>query len=182
MDSYFSNVVEERTQIPREDLISNLIRAQADGRHLSEDEILTFCRLLLLAGHVTTLNLIGNTILSLLQNPDEFRRLQDDYTLIPSTIEETLRYRSPVQAVSRIVTKDINLVRQKIQSGQRIIAWIGSANHDESLFADPERFDIARSNSQALDFSIFRQVAWTLVNAPLFHSMAACACSVEKSK
>ena len=84
MDSYFSNVVEERTQIPREDLISNLIRAQADGRHLSEDEILTFCRLLLLAGHVTTLNLIGNTILSLLQNPDEFRRLRDDYTLIPS--------------------------------------------------------------------------------------------------
>ena len=84
MDSYFSNVVEERTQIPREDLISNLIRAQADGRHLSEDEILTFCRLLLLAGHVTTVNLIGNTILSLLQNPDEFRRLRDDYTLIPS--------------------------------------------------------------------------------------------------
>ena len=147
MDSYFSTIVEERIQSPREDLITNLIKAQADGRHLSKDEILTFCRLLLLAGHVTTVNLIGNTILSLLQNPDELKLLQDDYNLIGSTIEETLRYRSPVQAVARIVTKETNLGGQKIQSGQRIIAWLGSANHDESIFADPERFDITRSNS-----------------------------------
>ena len=147
MDSYFSAIVEERIRSPREDLITNLIKAQADGRHLSKDEILTFCRLLLLAGHVTTVNLIGNTILSLLQNPDEFKLLQDDYNLIGSTIEETLRYRSPVQAVARIVTKETNLGGQKIQSGQRIIAWLGSANHDESIFADPERFDITRSNS-----------------------------------
>ena len=147
MDSYFSTIVEERIRSPREDLITNLIKAQANGRHLSKDEILTFCRLLLLAGHVTTVNLIGNTILSLLQNPDEFKLLQDDYNLIGSTIEETLRYRSPVQAVARIVTKETNLGGQKIQSGQRIIAWLGSANHDESIFADPERFDITRSNS-----------------------------------
>ena len=147
MDSYFSTIVEERIRSPREDLITNLIKAQVDGRHLSKDEILTFCRLLLLAGHVTTVNLIGNTILSLLQNPDEFKLLQDDYNLIGSTIEETLRYRSPVQAVVRIVTKETNLGGQKIQSGQRIIAWLGSANHDESIFADPERFDITRSNS-----------------------------------
>ncbi|MFZ0895500.1 MAG: cytochrome P450 [Candidatus Nitrosopolaris sp.] len=147
MDSYFRTIVEERIRSPREDLITNLIKAQANGRHLSKDEILTFCRLLLLAGHVTTVNLIGNTILSLLQNPDEFKLLQDDYNLIGSTIEETLRYRSPVQAVARIVTKETNLGGQKIQSGQRIIAWLGSANHDESIFADPERFDITRSNS-----------------------------------
>ena len=69
MDSYFSTIVEERIRSPREDLITNLIKAQVDGRSLSKDEILTFCRLLLLAGHVTTVNLIGNTILSLLQNP-----------------------------------------------------------------------------------------------------------------
>ena len=147
MDSYFSTIVEERIRSPREDLITNLIKAQADGRHLSKDEILTFCRLLLLAGHVTTVNLIGNTILSLLQNPHEFKLLQDDYNLIGSTIEETLRYRSPVQAVARIVTKETNLGGQKIQSGQRIIPWLGSANHDESIFPDPERFDIGRSNS-----------------------------------
>ena len=86
MDSYFSGIIEERTQKPREDLITNLIKAQIEGRHLSKDEILTFCRLLLLAGHVTTVNLIGNTILSLLQNPAEFRRLKDDHNLILSTI------------------------------------------------------------------------------------------------
>jgi cytochrome P450 len=147
MDSYFSGIVEERHRSPRDDLITNLIKAQAEGRHLIREEILTFCRLLLLAGHVTTVNLIGNTILSLLQNQTEFRLLQNDHNLIPSTIEETLRYRSPVQAVIRIVSKDTNLGGQKIQSGQRIIAWLGSANHDESVFANPERFDITRSNS-----------------------------------
>jgi cytochrome P450 len=148
IDSYFSGIVEERHRSPREDLITNLIKAQAEGRHLFREEILTFCRLLLLAGHVTTVNLIGNTILSLLQNQTEFRLLQNDHNLIPSTIEETLRYRSPVQAVIRIVSKDTNLGGQTIQSGQRVIVWLGSANHDESVFADPERFDITRSNSQ----------------------------------
>lgn len=147
MDSYFNNIVEERIKKPREDLITNLITAQAEGRHLFREEILSFCRLLLLAGHVTTVNLIGNTILSLLQNQEEFRLLQDDRALIPSTIEETLRYRSPVQAVLRIVTKDTILGGQKIDAGQRIIAWVGSANHDESIFVNPERFDITRWNS-----------------------------------
>ena len=149
MQSYFSNIVEERTQNPRQDLITNLVKAQADGRSLYKDEILTFCTLLLLAGHVTTVNLIGNTILSLLQNPREFRLLQGDRTLIPSTIEETLRYRSPAQAVGRTVTKDTELGGQKLQSGQRIIAWLGSANHDESVFTDPERFDITRFKSSS---------------------------------
>jgi cytochrome P450 len=149
MDSYFSGILEERHRSPREDLITNLVKAQAEGRHLFREEILTFCRLLLLAGHVTTVNLIGNTILSLLQNQTEFRLLQNNHNLIPSTIEETLRYRSPVQAVIRIVSKDTNLRGQKIQSGQRIIAWLGSANHDESVFANPERFDITRSQHHA---------------------------------
>jgi cytochrome P450 len=148
MDAYFNAIIEKRTQTPREDLISNLIRAQADGRHLSREEILTFCRVLLVAGHVTTFNLIGNTILSLLQNPQEFKLLQESHSLIGSAVEETLRYRSPVQAVNRIVTKDVKLGGQQIQSGQRIIAWIGSANHDESIFPDPERFDISRSGRQ----------------------------------
>jgi cytochrome P450 len=148
MDSYFNAIIEKRTQTPREDLITNLIRAQADGRHLSREEILTFCRVLLVAGHVTTFNLIGNTILSLLQNPQEFKLLQENHSLIGSALEETLRYRSPVQAVNRVVTKDVKLGGQKIQSGQRIIAWIGSANHDESVFLDPERFDINRSSRQ----------------------------------
>jgi cytochrome P450 len=165
MDSYFSGIVEERHRSPREDLITNLIKAQAEGRHLFREEILTFCRLLLLAGHVTTVNLIGNTILSLLQNQTEFRLLQKDHNLIPSTIEETLRYRSPVQAVIRIVSKDTNLGGQKIQSGQRIIAWLGSANHDESVFANPERLRfIALQIHIQIRFSIFCSVLHLLLS------------------
>jgi len=151
MDAYFNAIIEKRTQTPLEDLISNLIRAQADGRHLSREEILTFCRVLLVAGHVTTFNLIGNTILSLLQNPQEFELLQENHSLIGSAIEETLRYRSPVQAVNRIVTKDVKLGGQQIQSGQRIIAWIGSAI---SLLHNPQEFKLLQENHSLIGSAI----------------------------
>jgi cytochrome P450 len=108
MDDYFNDIIDKRTVNPQTDLISNLIKAEVDGRHLSREEILAFCSLLLLAGHVTTVNLIGNTILSLLQNPHEFKKLKEDRSsssLIPSAIEETLRYRSPVQAIFRVTTQ-----------------------------------------------------------------------------
>ena len=145
MDDYFNAIIDKRRITPQTDLISNLIKAEADGHHLSREEILAFCTLLLLAGHVTTVNLIGNTILSLLQNPQEFKKLRASPTLIPSTIEETLRYRSPVQAIFRMTTQDITIGgAQKIPSGQGIIVWLGSANHDESVFPDPEKFDISR--------------------------------------
>ena len=150
MDDYFNAIIDKRTTSPQSDLISNLIKAEADGHHLSRDEILAFCTLLLLAGHVTTVNLIGNTILSLLQNPQEFKKLKEGRissspSLIPSTIEETLRYRSPIQAVFRVTTQDITIGgAQKIPSGQGIVVWLGSANHDESVFPDPEKFDISR--------------------------------------
>ena len=151
MDDYFDAIIDKRTINPQTDLISNLIKAEADGRHLSREEILAFCTLLLLAGHVTTVNLIGNTILSLLQNPQEFKKLKEDVSslssspLIPSTIEETLRYRSPVQGLFRRTTQEITIGgAQKIPSGQGIIVWLGSANHDELVFPDPEKFDISR--------------------------------------
>jgi cytochrome P450 len=147
MDDYFNSIIDKRTQMPQEDLISNLIKAEVDGHRLSREEILAFCTLLLLAGHVTTVNLIGNTILSLLQYPQEFRRLKEadvPYSLIPPTIEETLRYRSPVQAVFRSTTVEVNIGRQKIPPKQGIIVWLGSANHDETVFPDPERFYITR--------------------------------------
>jgi cytochrome P450 len=148
MDDYFNKIIDKRTTTPQSDLISNLIKVEADGHHLSREEILAFCSLLLIAGHVTTVNLIGNMILSLLQNPQEFDKLKKDRSsppsLILSTIEETLRYRSPIQAISRITAREITIGGQKIPSGQDIIAMIGSANHDESVFPDPEKFDISR--------------------------------------
>lgn len=152
MDSYFGNIIGKRQARPRNDLISNLLNAEIEGHSLSEQEILAFCSLLLLAGHVTTVNLIGNTIRSLLEHPKQFKLLlssHDDnnnsYPLIPSAIEETLRYRSPVQALIRFAIQDANIGGQKIQCGQRMVIWIGSANHDESVFSSPEEFDIIRN-------------------------------------
>jgi cytochrome P450 len=171
MDVYFSKLIEERRKKGKNssstndnDLISRIIRAKVDGHYLSEKEILTFSHLLLNAGHITTVNLIGNSIFSLLENPQELKRLQDNQnSLIKPAIEETLRYRSPVQLVIRIANDDVTLSEEKeegdrgikeieIKKGQKIILFLGSANHDESVFTDPERFDITRKNLRHMAF------------------------------
>ena len=162
MDSYFINIIEKRkaNKVSSTDLISNLLKAEIDGNKLTEEEILAFCSLLLLAGHVTTVNLIGNMIRSLLEFPKQLELLllqhnrhrinkynSDNYPSISSVIDETLRYKSPVQALIRFATEDVVIRDQKIRRGQRLLIWIGSANHDESVFPDAERFDITRSFS-----------------------------------
>jgi len=178
MDVYFSKLIEERkkssssssTKDDDDDdntLIGRIIRAKVDGHYLSEREILTFSHLLLNAGHITTVNLIGNSIFSLLENPEELKKLQENKnSLIKPAIEETLRYRSPVQLVIRIANDDVTLSEEKegvggreiekqkikIKKGQKIILFLGSANHDESVFTDPERFDITRKNLRHMAF------------------------------
>ena len=147
MDEYFGPIIDKRSKDPKQDLISSLIKAEADGTHLTKEEILAFCTLLLLAGHVTTVNLIGNAVLSLLQYQEQFRILKDDasYSLIPYVVEETLRFRSPVQAVFRITNEGAKVADQAIEPGQGVIIWLGSANHDEKVFPNPDKFDITRS-------------------------------------
>ncbi len=160
MDIYFSKLIEEKKNIPANDLISHIIRAKVDGHSLTEKEILSFCSLLLNAGHITTVNLIGNLVFSLLENPQEFKLLQQNQnSLIKSVIEETLRYRSPVQFTSRIANANVTLSdgregreRQVIKKGQGITLFLGSANRDESIFTDPDRFDITRKNIRHLGF------------------------------
>jgi cytochrome P450 len=143
---YFSRIIRQRQAAPQDDLITSLVIAEEEGNRLTEQEIIRFCILALLAGHVTTVDLIGNMVLSLLEYPREFKRLQADHSLIVAAVEETLRYRSPVQGVFRFATKDIIIRGQKIQSGQRLILWLGSANHDETVFSpNPDEFDIARN-------------------------------------
>jgi cytochrome P450 len=165
MDLYFNNIIEKR-RIQKQlsssnDLIDNLLRAEIDGNTLSGEDILAFCSLLFLAGHVTTVNLIGNVVRSLLEYPQQLKQLlllqssgnlHKNYdSLISSAIEETLRYRSPVQGVFRFATHDVTLGGQgkekAIQRGQRMIMWIGSANHDESIFTNAEIFDINRNTA-----------------------------------
>ncbi|HEU5462215.1 MAG TPA: cytochrome P450, partial [Nitrososphaeraceae archaeon] len=163
MDTYFSKLIEKKRKLPSNDLISHIIRAKVDGHSLSEKEILSFCGLLLNAGHVTTVNLIGNLVFSLLENPQEFKRLQEHQnSLIKPAIEETLRYRSPVQFLVRTAKADVTLSnegrkgeglkKQEIKKGQGLVLYLGSANHDESIFTDPERFDLTRKNLRHLGF------------------------------
>ena len=176
MDVYFSKLIEERKKSSSstkdndddDTLIGRIIRAKVDEHYLSEREILTFSHLLLNAGHITTVNLIGNSIFSLLENPQELKRLQQNKnSLIKPAIEETLRYRSPVQLVIRIANDDVTLSEEKeggggrkeiekqeikIKKGQKIILFLGSANHDESVFTDPERFDMTRKNLRHMAF------------------------------
>lgn len=153
MDSYFNHIIEKREKDPKNDLISNLIRATIDNHRLTSEEILSFCSLLLLAGHVTTVNLIGNTIRSLLENPIQLKILKNDPNgLISSTIEESLRYRSPVQALFRFLLEDWEFKDYKMYKGQRIVIWLGSANHDEDIFKNPEEFNIMRKPNEHLAF------------------------------
>jgi cytochrome P450 len=147
MDKYFGPIIDKRSKDPQQDLISSLIKAEADGTHLTKEEIHAFCTLLLLAGHVTTVNLIGNAVLSLLQYQEQLRILKADtsLSLIPYVVEETLRFRSPVQAVYRTTKEGAKVADQPIESGQGVISWLGSANHDEKVFPNPDKFDITRS-------------------------------------
>jgi cytochrome P450 len=118
---------------------------------LSREEIIATCKTLFFAGYVPTVGLIGNTVFCLLENRLELHSILDGDRnfLIPLAIEETLRYRSPVQAIFRVDVRDVNIGGQTIQSGQRIVLWLRSANHDEFAFEDPERFHILRkSNGQ----------------------------------
>src|SRR5204862_7522388 len=109
MNRYFAAVAAERLSEPREDLISGLVAAEIEGERLTDDEFLSFCSLLLAAGHVTTTHLIGNAIRCLLEHPDAMARLQADPALWPAAIEEVLRYQSPVQVVRRWTTCDVEL-------------------------------------------------------------------------
>jgi cytochrome P450 len=155
MDDYFEKVIAEKREKPGKDLVTQLISAETDKRKLSEEEIINFCALLLQAGHLTTVNLINNCIWSLLENPQQLAKIKNNLLsspLLDLAIEETLRYRSPVQALVRFSTKDIELGDKNIKSGKRVVTWIGSANHDEAIFGNPEEFDIERSPNPHIAF------------------------------
>jgi cytochrome P450 len=152
MFGYFTQVIEERRQHPRDDLISALLAASVDGERLSTMELLGFCGLLLVAGNETTTNLLSNMILCFDENPDVVERLRNNRTLVPGAIEETLRYYSPVKAMPRITTTETVIGDQHIGPNQFIMAMIGSANRDEAEFPDADRFDIEREPNRHIAF------------------------------
>ena len=152
LTEYFRRLLPERRQHPKADLLSLLIAVEEQGDKLNEGELLAMCLLLFIAGHETTVNLIGNGTLALLEHPDQMARFKDDPALIPSAIEELLRYDSPVQWTARITTASVELGGREIPSGSMIIAAIGAANRDPSHFSDPDRLDIARADNRHVSF------------------------------
>ncbi len=152
MRPYVAMQVERRRANPTDDLLSRLVEAEVDGERLSEDEILGFFQLLLLAGSETTTNLINNAVLCFMEHPDQYECLQAAPELIPSAVEEVLRYRSPVQAVFRKTTADVALHGQTIPQGSLVLPMIGSANRDPNQFTEPDRFDITRNPNPHIAF------------------------------
>jgi cytochrome P450 len=152
MNDYFRAVVDQRRIAPRDDLVSRLVAAEVEGQRLADAEVLAFCTVLLAAGHITTTNLLGNAMLALLDHRDQLARLQADLALVPSAVEEALRYDGPVQAIARFVVRDADVGGQHIAAGGRILAWTAAANRDEAVFAAPDRFDVERAPNPHLAF------------------------------
>lgn len=149
---YFRGLVAERRGAPGEDLLSALIEAEDEGHKLTEDELLSTCVLLLVAGHETTANLIANGTLALLNHPDEWARLRGDPSLISSAVEELLRFDSPVQATARTTLEEMDVAGKVLPAGERIVLMLGSANRDAGRFEDPDALRIDRSPNAHVAF------------------------------
>ncbi len=149
---YFLSLIQKRRGSPGDDLLSALIAAEEEGDTLSEDELLATAILLLIAGHETTVNLIGNGTLALLRHPDQLQRLADDPSLAKSAVEELLRYDPPVQMTGRTALEDMEIAGATIRKGQQAIVLLGSANRDPEQFPDPERVDISRADNRHIAF------------------------------
>lgn len=149
---YMRGLIAERRASPRGDLLSALIAAEEAGDKLSEDELIATCILLLIAGHETTVNLIGNGTLALLRHPEQLRRLRETPGLITSAVEELLRYDGPVQRTARITSTEVTIGGRTIPRGEMVMPFIGAADRDPSQFPDPDRLDLGRADNRHIAF------------------------------
>jgi cytochrome P450 len=152
MTAYFHAAVDRQATEPVDGLIRALTEAEVDGDRLSADEVVANVIVTMVGGQETTTNLIGNGLLTLLRNPAALDRLRDDPGLMPSAIEELLRFESPSQHTARIAPADIVLGGQQIQRGDAVIAVMGAANRDPNRFEDPDRLDLGRTDNRHLAF------------------------------
>jgi cytochrome P450 len=148
--TYLRDFIADRRAKPREDLISWLVAAEDQGNILSEDEIFATTILLLIAGNETTTHLIGSGMLALFRNPEEMQRLRDDPSLLPSAVEELLRYTGPVHLTGRVPKEPLEVGGQPVEEGHVCIALLAAANRDPSHYTDPERLDVARNPTDHL--------------------------------
>jgi len=152
MTAYFRDAVREIKKKPREGLIHSLLTAEVEGDRLAEEEVVANTIVTMVGGQETTTNLIGNGVLTLLRNPEQLERLQNDLSLIPSAVEEMLRYESPSQHTARLAPSDRVLGGKQISKRQAVIAVMAAANRDPERFPNPDDFDIERKDNRHLAF------------------------------
>ncbi|HDR4479330.1 cytochrome P450 [Bacillus cereus] len=151
--TYLQYLVDIKRKEPKEDLVSALILAESEGHKLSARELYSMIMLLIVAGHETTVNLITNTVLALLENPNQLQLLKDNPKLIDSAIEEGLRYYSPVEVTTaRWAAEPFQIHDRTIEKGDMVVIALASANRDETVFENPEVFDITRENNRHIAF------------------------------
>jgi cytochrome P450 len=164
LNAYFQKMIELRRAAPRDDLISDMVHAEEAGDHMTDEEIVTQCNLLLIAGNVTTTDLIGNGVKALLDHPLELAKLRARPELINNAIEEILRYDSPVTNSGRNVQRELTLRGCPMHLGDSITVSLAAANHDPDANPNPERFDIERADIQHQSFGGGKH---TCLGAPL---------------
>lgn len=149
---FILGVVADRREEPRDDLISTFVHAEVDGSRLSDDELVNETLLILIGGDETTRHVISGGVYELLRDPAQRRDLADDRTLLPGAVEEMLRWVTPIKNMSRYVTDDVELRGQQLRAGDQLLLFYPSANRDERVFTDPDRFDIRRDPNPHVAF------------------------------
>jgi hypothetical protein len=152
LEAFFRDEIERRRREPGDDLISSLVAAEEQGDRLSESELVSTCNLLLLAGNLTTTDLIGNGVKAFLDHPQEMAKLRERPELIKNAVEEILRYDSPVVNSGRIASRDVEIGGVKIARGETLSVKLGAANRDPAVYPDPDRFDIEREDTHHQSF------------------------------
>jgi len=149
---YFAELIAARRAVPEDDMLSDLVAAEEAGDRLTEAELISNLILLLAAGHATTSHLIGNGLLALANDREQWQRFVDDPALAASLVNELLRFDAPVQVTGRAASEDMLIGQQRVPKGTYLHVLIGSGNRDERQFAEPDQLDIGRSGSRVLSF------------------------------
>ncbi len=152
MSHYFQHMLQERQQHPREDMMTELQMAEIDGKRLEGKDVVSFCILLLLAGHVTTTNLLQQAILNFDRYPEGRTHLLNHPESMPKAIEEVLRFASPVWRITRTTKAEVSIAGTTLPAGSIIFCWLASANRDPDQFPNAEQFDIARTPNRHVAF------------------------------
>jgi cytochrome P450 len=147
--AFFRELIDRRRTDPQDDLLSALAAVEDRGDVLTETELLSTCVTTLVAGHETTVNLVGSGLLALIRNPDQLALLRDRPALVPSAVDELLRYEPPVQLTTRSATRATTVAGEDFEAGDGVVILINSANRDETVFADPDRIDVTRYHERS---------------------------------